>query len=171
MSLESKATYTATKGKKRKHEFRTQYEDGRKLKSIKIMKTDSREETNEDFKEGLYLSRSRIIDKEGGNNPTSEDIVAADKHILYASKKVEHGYCFLLREPWSFNFPHRPLPMYTARCVLDHCIVCRVSPCPPWLSHAVTVRPQLPTARATLEQQDKWSSAIFTGTLFRLIET
>ena len=67
MSLDSKATYTATKGKKRKQEFRTQYEDERKIKKIITVETDIREETHEVFKEGLYLSRSRIIDKDGGN--------------------------------------------------------------------------------------------------------
>ena len=88
MSPESKAVYTATKSKKRKQEFRMQYEEERKLKYIKTVKTDSREETHEDFKEGLYLSRSRIIDKKGGNNPTAEDVTAADKHILHATKKA-----------------------------------------------------------------------------------
>ena len=171
MSPESKSTYTSMRGKKRKQEFRTQYEENHKSKTVKIAKTDSREETQEDFTKGLYISRSRIIDKEGGHNPTIEDVEAADRHILHAIKKAGSWFTFVLREPWSFNFPHRPLPMYTARCGLDRCTFCRVSSCPPWLPQEVITRTRLSIARATLEQLDKWSSAICVGTLFQLSKT
>ena len=87
MSPASRKNYNVLKTTKAKQGFRNQYEETAKLKKITTTKTDAREETHSDFSAGLYISRSRIYEKEGGFNPTSEDIDAGDKHILHCAKQ------------------------------------------------------------------------------------
>ena len=87
MSPKSQEMYKNAKGTKRKQEFRDQYQEEKKMRSVTSTKVDERVETKEEFETGLYLSRSRIIQAEGGTNPDKDDIVAGDEHIMWAIKK------------------------------------------------------------------------------------
>ena len=57
------------------------------MRRVTSTKTDERVEIKEEFEQGLYHSRSRIVQAEGGTNPDKEDIAAGDEHILMCVRK------------------------------------------------------------------------------------
>ena len=71
--------------------FGNSFSKTKKCERSQVPKTDERVETKEEFETGLYLSRSRIVQAEGGTNPDNEDIDAADEHILFCIKKPGVG--------------------------------------------------------------------------------